>query len=281
MITNEDNRAVLSDYNHICVTYNLIRFPSNGIHLNLDTSVLNAQEKILLICSILNDSDLVEILFVIEKLHHFEINVLLTYFAFSRTEVGVDFIANLLKNVGVNNVISIDMHTTPHKYISNINVEEFWESFIDNKYLIVAPDKGAILRNKSLYHLSLSKERQDNKIIITDCEDLYDIKNKDCAIVDDMIDTGKTAIAASDFLMENGAKSVIVCATHAVLSEGASQHLQDSKSIEKIFMTDTIMHEKLQKKYSLISIFGYAIDICTRRIAYKTQYAQQCSSCKK
>jgi ribose-phosphate pyrophosphokinase len=151
------------------------------------------------------------------------------------------------------------MHTI-HEHIENINVSEFWKSFIDDEYLIVSPDGGAISRNKSLYHLSLLKERQKNRVIITGPKDLSAIKNKSCMIVDDMIDTGETAIATSDCLIENGARSVNVCATHAVLSGDAIQRIQNSKNIEKINITDTINHRNLPDKYLIVPIFKYVFD---------------------
>jgi ribose-phosphate pyrophosphokinase len=195
-------------------------------------------------------------LFVIEKLRDFEIDVLLMYFPFGRTENGVNFIANLLKNMGVKHITSVDMHTS-HERIHNINLAKFWRNFISDEYVIVAPDKGAVLRSGSLYHLSLLKKRLNNTVIITWNDEIFDIKEKNCMIVDDMIDTGKTVVVTSNFLIENGAKSVSVCATHAVLSEDASQLIQNSKNIEKVYTTDTIEHKDLPPKYQIVPILEY------------------------
>jgi ribose-phosphate pyrophosphokinase len=197
-------------------------------------------------------------LFVIEKLHHLKIDVLLMYFHFCRADDGVNFMANLLKNAGVRHITSVDMHT-PHKHIHNISMEKFWSNFINDKYVIVAPDKGAVLRNGSLYHLNLFKERSNNTVTATWDGNVLDIKGKDCMIVDDMIDTGKTLIAASDFLTAKGAGSVSVCATHAVLSENASQLIQNSRNIEQVHVTDTIEHKNLPNKYQVTPIFEYIL----------------------
>ncbi len=58
-------------------------------------------------------------------------------------------------------------------------------------------------------------------------------------IIDDIIDTAKTAINACDLLFENGAKKIIGCFAHAVLTEGAVERIEES-GFEKIFVTNTV-----------------------------------------
>jgi ribose-phosphate pyrophosphokinase len=66
-----------------------------------------------------------------------------------------------------------------------------------------------------------------------------DIKDKNCVLVDDIIDTAGTLTSASDALFANGAKSVIACCTHAVLSGPALERLEKS-SLEKLLVTNSI-----------------------------------------
>ena len=73
-----------------------------------------------------------------------------------------------------------------------------------------------------------------------------DLKDKQCIIFDDMIDTGGTIVSASESLKSAGAKSVIVCATHAIFSGPAITRIQQSK-IDYLIVTDSVPQHEHQK----------------------------------
>jgi len=65
------------------------------------------------------------------------------------------------------------------------------------------------------------------------------VKGKDCVIVDDMIDTAGTFVAAADILKENGAKGIYGVATHGIFSEPALQRIENS-AFTKVVVTNTV-----------------------------------------
>ena len=66
-----------------------------------------------------------------------------------------------------------------------------------------------------------------------------EVEGRTCLLVDDMIDTGRTIVKAAQALKKNGAKGVIVAATHAVFSDPATEVLK-SEDIDQVVVTDTL-----------------------------------------
>jgi ribose-phosphate pyrophosphokinase len=66
-----------------------------------------------------------------------------------------------------------------------------------------------------------------------------DVKDRDCIIVDDMIDTAGTLSNAARAVMSNGAKRVVACASHGVLSGPAVQRIEESP-LEEVVVTNSI-----------------------------------------
>ena len=84
-----------------------------------------------------------------------------------------------------------------------------------------------------------------------------DIKNKNCIIVDDIIDSGGTIVNAVEALIKKGAKDVHVFVTHAVLSGDAVNKIKKSK-IKKLIITDTIDNSRRIKNVSKIQVLSIA-----------------------
>ena len=84
-----------------------------------------------------------------------------------------------------------------------------------------------------------------------------EVKNKDCIIVDDIIDSGGTIVNAADALIKNGAKDVYVFITHAVLSGEAINKIKKSK-IKKLIITDSIDNSRRLKKVNKIHVLSIA-----------------------
>lgn len=82
-----------------------------------------------------------------------------------------------------------------------------------------------------------------------------EVKGKTCILIDDIIDTGGTLVAATEALLAEGAVKVYACATHAVFSDDALQKLENSR-MEKIVVTNTIDHPEIKasKKIIVLSI---------------------------
>jgi ribose-phosphate pyrophosphokinase len=188
-------------------------------------------------------------------------------------------VANMLKHAGASILISVDPHsdisTLPFgdKAITLSAIELLCKSLQVAQHekikplthLVVAPDQGASNRAKNfgqilgLNSIALSKTRSGNgkPLISVNSLDRSIIHSKICIIVDDMVDTGETALQAAQLLKELGAKSIILVVTHGVLS-GEGVATLAKPIFDKVYLTDTIDQTKTQKilgkKLTIVSI---------------------------
>ena len=113
---------------------------------------------------------------------------------------------------------------------------------VDNYDIIVAPDKGAYKRAKSMANgkkVIVMPKSRPSADKVRRAKKKYNVRGKNILIVDDMIDTGRTIVSAAEVLKKQGAKKIDIAAIHGVLSS-SSRKILSSKSINKIYITDTL-----------------------------------------
>uniref|UniRef100_UPI002811528B ribose-phosphate diphosphokinase n=1 Tax=Microbacterium sp. TaxID=51671 RepID=UPI002811528B len=96
--------------------------------------------------------------------------------------------------------------------------------------------------------LAIIHKRRDPKVAnqVTVHDIVGEVHGRTCLLVDDMIDTGGTIVKAAKALKANGARKVIVAATHAIFSDPAVERLQDA-SIDEVVVTDTVPLEQARR----------------------------------
>ncbi|TDM00094.1 MAG: ribose-phosphate pyrophosphokinase [Flavobacteriaceae bacterium] len=190
-----------------------------------------------------------------------KITAVMPYFGYARQDrkdkprvpIGAKLVANLLSTAGATRVMTMDLHAeqiqgffeipVDHLYASGIFVEYIRSLKLDN-LTIASPDMGGAKRARA-YAKYLDaevvicyKERaKANEIGYMTL--IGDVRGKNVVLVDDMIDTAGTLTKAAEVLKEKGAISVRAMATHALLSAGGDQRIQDSV-LEELIVTDTI-----------------------------------------
>ncbi|MEK7186265.1 MAG: ribose-phosphate pyrophosphokinase [Patescibacteria group bacterium] len=163
------------------------------------------------------------------------------------------------------------LHNTGKFGLRNLKTEgvnaqsENSESFPrQNDTILVSPDMGGIRRIKIISELldgaqfaAIEKNRDlaTGDIASNKFGEGFEKGAKRAIIVDDMISTGRTIVAACDLLLQNGVEEVFVFATHPVFSNNASKVLQESK-VAKVFVTDTIevQQDKVFEKLEVLSV---------------------------
>jgi ribose-phosphate pyrophosphokinase len=165
----------------------------------------------------------------------------------------------MLKTAGADRVMSVDLHAAQiqgffdgpvdHLFAKPVLLEHFEGTLTaeDRETLtIVSPDMGRVrvadTWSDSLgAPLAIIHKRRDPKVAnqVSVHEIVGTVDDRTCLLVDDMIDTGGTIVKAAQALKANGARKVIVAATHAVFSDPASERLQD-EAIDQVVITDTI-----------------------------------------
>ena len=195
------------------------------------------------------------------------ITVVAPYYPYSRQDkkgrgrepISARLVADLLKTAGADRVMSVDLHAAQiqgffdgpvdHLFAKPVLLEHFERTLNaeDRETLtIVSPDMGRVrvadTWSDSLdAPLAIIHKRRDPKVAnqVPVHEIVGAVDGRTCLLVDDMIDTGGTIVKAAQALKANGARKVIVAATHAIFSDPASERLQDS-SIDEVVVTDTI-----------------------------------------
>jgi len=171
-----------------------------------------------------------------------------------RVPITAKVIANMLTSVGVNRVLTIDLHAeqiqgffdipVDNVYASPILMSDIWRQEYPDM-IVVSPDVGGVVRARAV-----AKQLGDADLAIIDkrrpkpnhakvMNIIGDVKDKTCIIVDDMVDTAGTLCAAANALKERGASGVFAYCTHPVLSGKAIENLNNSV-INKLIVTDTI-----------------------------------------
>lgn len=190
----------------------------------------------------------------------------------SREAIAARMIADMYESVGVDRIMSVDLHTgqiqgffhDPFDALTALPMLVRWvkdNTEPDNR-VVVSPDAGRVrLTEKFAGHLGapiaiLQKRRDPSQRNVSVSLDVVgDVEGRTAILVDDMIDTAGTICGAAEMLRQRGAERVIALATHPLFSEPAAQRLQDSV-IEKVVVTNTIPipPERRTDKLEVLSI---------------------------
>ncbi len=174
-----------------------------------------------------------------------------------REPISARLVADLLKTAGADRIVSVDLHTdqiqgffdgpVDHMRAQSLLCGYIADKYNDSDVVVVSPDSGRVrVAEKwadSLGGVPLAfihKTRDPlvpNQVVANRV--VGDVKGKTCILTDDMIDTGGTIAGAVKLLREDGAKDVVIAATHGVLSDPAAQRLADCGARE-VIVTNTL-----------------------------------------
>jgi ribose-phosphate pyrophosphokinase len=203
-----------------------------------------------------------------------------------RTAISAKLVSNLITNAGANRILSVDLHAGQIQGFFDIPVDNLFATPIFarhikkkmklNNLICVAPDVGGVERTRALSRrintsIAIIDKRRPTPGSSEVMNIVGNVKNKNCVIVDDIIDSGGTIVNAVKALKEKGAKDVYVYITHAVLS-GEAIHKIEKSQIKKLITTDTIDNSKKIKRSKKIEIISLApiISEAMKRIANST-----------
>jgi ribose-phosphate pyrophosphokinase len=190
-----------------------------------------------------------------------------------REPISARLVADLLKTAGANRILTVDLHTAQiqgffdgpvdHLFAMDVLATSVQERYAGRPLTVVAPDSGRVrvaerwtdrLGGCPLAFIHKTRDPlKPNQVVANRV--VGEVEGRVALIVDDMIDTGGTIIRASDILFESGAADVIVAATHAILSDPATERLKNSR-ISEVVVTNTLplTPEKRIDKISVLSI---------------------------
>ena len=178
---------------------------------------------------------------------------------------------------GANRVITMDLHADQIQGFFNIPLDHLYASSVFIPYIqslnlkdmvIATPDVGGAKRANSYAKyldvpLVLCHKQRAKANVVEKMTVIGDVKDKNVILVDDMVDTAGTITKAADLMMENGAKSVRALASHAIMSDPATQRVNDSALTEMIF-TNSIPFTKDCPKCTILSVARLFADTIRR-----------------
>ena len=269
---------------------NVNKFSDGEISVNLWESVRGADIYLIQpTCNPVNDN-LMELLIMIDAVKRASagrINAVIPYYGYARQDrkakardpISAKLVANLIQAAGADRVITMDLHVNQIQGYFDIPVDHLVgmpliAEYFKNKNLdnlcVVSPDHGSVPRARSM------AERLDCPIAIIDkrrpepnkseiMNIIGDIKDKNCIIIDDMIDTAGTITNAANAIKELGARDVFAGATHAVLSGPAIERI-DKSAISELVLLDThpVPEEKRLEKMTFLSVAPLFAEAITR-----------------
>lgn len=215
-------------------------------------------------CMPTNDS-LMEVLIMVDALRRSSagrITAAIPYFGYGRQDrrprsarvpISAKVVANMLGAVGIDRMLTMDLHAdqiqgffdvpVDNVYAAPVLLGDVWKHNYD-KLLIVSPDVGGVVRARALAKrleadLAIIDKRRPRPNVSEVMNIIGDVSGRNCIIMDDMVDTANTLCKAAEALKANGALKVMSYCTHAVLSGGAVQRIEES-ALDEVVVTDSI-----------------------------------------
>ncbi len=171
----------------------------------------------------------------------------------TRVPISAKVVANMLEVVGVNRVLTMDLHADQIQGFFDIPVDNIYASPVllsdlkSRNYddlVVVSPDVGGVVRARALAKqlgcdLAIIDKRRPRANVSEVMHVIGEIEGRNCVIMDDMIDTAGTLVKAAEVLKERGAKSVYAYCTHPVFSGPALERIRASE-LDEVVITNTI-----------------------------------------
>src|SRR6185312_201144 len=173
----------------------------------------------------------------------------------SRSPISAKLVANLITEAGAHRVLTMDLHAAQIQGFFDIPVDNLYaaplysrdiqEHYKGRDVMIVSPDVGGVLRARAIAtrlncDLAIIDKRRERAGHSEVMNVIGDVEDRDCILVDDLVDSGGTHCNAAEALLQRGARSAGAYVTHGVLSGGAVARIA-AAPIEMMTITDSIL----------------------------------------
>jgi ribose-phosphate pyrophosphokinase len=189
----------------------------------------------------------------------------------ARVPITAKVVANMMSSVGVDRVLTMDLHSEQIQGFFDIPVDNIYSGPIMlgdvwkqnfSELVVVSPDVGGVVRARALAKrleadLAIIDKRRPRPNVATVMNIIGEVAGRTCVIVDDMVDTANTLCEAAGALKKQGAQKVIAYCTHAVLSGPALERITNS-ALDSIVVTDTIPLTEAGRNCSKIRVLTVA-----------------------
>ena len=247
------------------VNADIKRFADNEIFVEVKENVRGQDVFVIQSTSYPANDNMMELLVTIDALKRASasrITAVIPYFGYARqdrktaprTPISAKLVSNIITVSGANRVLTIDLHAGQIQGFFDIPLDNLFAApvfardiktnFQSKDTIIVSPDVGGLVRARVIAdkigaELAIVDKRRIKAGVSEVMNIIGDVKDKNCIIIDDIVDSGGTLCNAADALLKNGSKSVSAYITHGVLSGKAIDRIASS-SLTNLVITNSI-----------------------------------------
>ena len=255
------------------------RFADEEVYVEIKENIRGEDVFVIESTSYPANDNLMELLVIIDALKRASakrITAVLPYFGYARqdrkpgprTPISAKLVANLISTAGADRVLTVDLHAeqiqgffdipTDNLFAGPVFSRDIKDQFDLSNLVAVSPDIGGVVRARAIASkfgasIAIVDKRRPKAGESEVMNIIGDVNEKDCIILDDIIDSAGTICNAADKLIDIGAKSVTAYVTHGVLSGKALSRIKNSK-LKEVVITDTINNTENAKELEKIRI---------------------------
>ena len=266
------------------------RFSDMEVFVEIQENVRGEDAFVIQSTSYPANDHLMELLVTIDALRRGSarrITAVIPYFGYARqdrksgprTPISAKLVANLITVAGADRVLTIDLHAaqiqgffdipTDNLFAVPVFIENILKNYNPKDLCIIAPDVGGVLRARSIAKrlntdLAIIDKRRETPGHSEVMNIIGEVKERNCLIIDDIVDSGGTLCNAAETLISSGALSVDAYVTHGVLSGGAvakvaSSPLNSLVTTDSIAATEAFRVAQNVKHISIAPLLGEAV----------------------
>jgi len=256
------------------------RFSDGEVYVQVNENVRGADVFLIQPTSPPANDTLMELLIMVDAMRRASarrITAVLPYYGYARQDrkvqprvpITAKLVADLLEAAGVDRVLALDLHAGQIQGFFNIPVDHLFAAPVIIDYLgkkdlrdpvIVSPDAGGVERARAIAKrlnasLAIIDKRREGPNSAMAMHLIGDVRGKDAVVIDDMIDTAGTLIQAVTAVEREGARRILACGVHAVLSGAAVERIGKSP-LEEVVVTNSVpvSSEKRAARVTVLSV---------------------------
>jgi ribose-phosphate pyrophosphokinase len=259
------------------------RFSDGEIFVQFNENVRGADVFVVQpTCPPVNDTlmELLNMTDALKRASAHRVTAVLPYYGYARQDrkvagrapISAKLVADLLEAAGVSRVLALDLHAGQIQGFFNIPVDHLFAApvvmidYLKKKDLtdpvVVSPDAGGVERARAIAKrlnsgLAIIDKRRDGPNSAVAMHLIGDVEGRDVVVIDDMIDTAGTLVQAVGALQREGAKRILACGVHAVLSGPAIERIKASP-IEEVLVTNSIPLPEDKRTAGRITVLSVA-----------------------
>ncbi|MFP6778705.1 MAG: ribose-phosphate pyrophosphokinase [Alphaproteobacteria bacterium] len=265
------------------IDVSVTKFSDQEVFVEINENIRGKNIFVIQSTSMPANDNIMELLITIDALKRASANTVtavIPYFGYARqdrkvgprTPISAKLVADILTTAGIDRLLTIDLHAgqiqgffdipVDNLYAAPVITKDILDNYKNKDLVIISPDVGGVVRARGIAKringdLAIVDKRRDKANESEVMNIIGNIKDRDCIIVDDIVDTAGTLCNAAEALIKSGAKSVSAYITHGVLSGPAIERLKNSK-LNELVITDSIAPTKLILDASNIRILNLA-----------------------